>query len=118
MICNNNIFLKQQKTKIYKNISCRHAAVNLPNPVDIYVGQRIKLRREALGLSQEKLAYFLGITFQQVQKYEQAKNRVCASRLFDISKILETGIQFFYDDMPPEIAEQSPRMFYLPADFS
>ena len=85
-----------------------------PNPVDVHVGNRIRLRRTLLGLSQEKLASMLGLTFQQVQKYERGMNRVGASRLWDISKVLEVPINFFYEDMDKSVASQSPRMFSLP----
>jgi len=67
-----------------------------------------------LGLSQEKLASLLGLTFQQVQKYERGMNRVGASRLWDIGKVLEVSIGFFYEDMGKEVANQSPRMFSIP----
>ena len=82
-----------------------------PNPIDVHVGNRIRLRRTLLGLSQEKLAALLGLTFQQVQKYEKGMNRVGASRLWDISKVLETPINFFYEDMDKNVAHQSPRTF-------
>ncbi len=85
-----------------------------PNPIDVHVGSRIRLRRTLLGLSQEKLATMLGLTFQQVQKYERGANRISASRLWDISKILGVEIAFFYDDMDKKTAEQSPRMFSMP----
>lgn len=85
-----------------------------PNPVDVHVGNRIRLRRTLLGLSQEKLASLLGLTFQQVQKYERGMNRVGASRLWDIGKVLEVPIGFFYEDMDKEVANQSPRMFSIP----
>jgi len=92
--------------------SCRGRTPNgQPNPIDIHVGNRIRLRRTLLGLSQEKLAALLGLTFQQVQKYEKGMNRVGASRLWDISKVLETPISFFYEDMDQEVASQSPRTF-------
>ena len=71
-----------------------------PSPVDIHVGARIRLRRTLLGLSQERLGDALGLTFQQVQKYERGVNRVGASRLFDLSRILDVPISFFYDNMP------------------
>ena len=87
-----------------------------PNPIDIHVGNRIRLRRTLLGLSQEKLASLLGLTFQQVQKYEKGMNRVGASRLWDISKVLETPISFFYEDMDKTVANQSPRTFSLPEE--
>ncbi len=82
-----------------------------PNPVDIYVGRRIHLRRKVLGLSQKDIAAMLGLTFQQVQKYENGINRIGASRLWDFSRILGVDVQFFYEDMPLQTAEQSPRMF-------
>lgn len=71
-----------------------------PNPIDVYVGGRIKLRRNMLGLSQEKLGDALGVTFQQVQKYEKGTNRVGASRLQAVSKILQTPVEFFFDGAP------------------
>ncbi len=73
-----------------------------PSPVDVHVGTRIRLRRTLLGLSQERLGDALGLTFQQVQKYERGVNRVGASRLFDLSRILDVPISFFYDNMPDQ----------------
>ncbi len=70
-----------------------------PNPIDIYVGTRVRLRRALLGLSQEKLGEALGLTFQQVQKYERGANRIGASRLFDISRVLNAPITYFFDEM-------------------
>ncbi len=70
-----------------------------PSPVDIHVGARIRLRRTLLGMSQERLGDALGLTFQQVQKYERGVNRVGASRLFDLSRILDVPINFFYENM-------------------
>jgi len=75
-----------------------------PNPVDIHVGSRIRLRRMMIGMSQERLGERLGLTFQQVQKYEKGANRVGASRLFAISNILEVPVEFFFADMPSSIA--------------
>jgi transcriptional regulator with XRE-family HTH domain len=69
-----------------------------PHPIDIHVGGRVRLRRTMLGMSQDKLADSLGLTFQQIQKYEKGVNRVGASRVFEISRILGVPIQFFYDD--------------------
>ncbi len=71
-----------------------------PNPIDVHVGSRIRLRRTLMGLSQERLGEALGLTFQQVQKYERGVNRVGASRLFDLARVLDVPIAFFYDDMP------------------
>ena len=85
-----------------------------PNPVDVHVGRRIRLRRNLLGWSQEKLGDLLGLTFQQIQKYEKGMNRVSASRLWDFSVVMETPVSFFYDDMDKRVAKQSPRMFSNP----
>ncbi|WP_343313157.1 helix-turn-helix domain-containing protein [Brucella sp. BE17] len=71
-----------------------------PNPIDVHVGSRIRLRRNMLGLSQEKLGENLGITFQQIQKYEKGTNRVGASRLQAISSVLNVPVSFFFDDAP------------------
>ncbi len=70
-----------------------------PNPIDRHVGNRVRQRRRLLGMSQEKLGEALGLTFQQVQKYERGANRIGASRLFDLSNILDVPVGFFYDDM-------------------
>ena len=75
-----------------------------PSPIDVHVGSRIRLRRTLLGMSQERLGEALGLTFQQVQKYERGVNRVGASRLFDLSRVLDVPISFFFDDMPESVA--------------
>ncbi len=75
-----------------------------PSPIDIHVGSRIRLRRTLLGMSQERLGEALGLTFQQVQKYERGVNRVGASRLFDLSRVLDVPISFFFDDLPESLA--------------
>ena len=72
------------------------------HPVDVYVGSRIKHQRTVSGISQEKLGNELGLTFQQVQKYEKGANRVGASRLFQISKILNVSPAFFFEGMPED----------------
>ncbi len=71
-----------------------------PNPIDIHVGSRLRMRRMLLGLSQEKLGDLLGLTFQQVQKYEKGTNRIGASRLFELARILSVPVQFFYEGLP------------------
>jgi len=71
-----------------------------PNPVDVHVGSRVRLRRTLLGMSQERLGEALGLTFQQVQKYERGANRVGASRLFDLARALQVPVGFFFDDLP------------------
>jgi transcriptional regulator with XRE-family HTH domain len=79
-----------------------------PNPVDVHVGSRVRLRRTLLGMSQEKLGEAIGLTFQQVQKYERGANRVGASRLFDLSRVLDVPVGFFFDEMPEDVAASSP----------
>src|SRR5215218_5295466 len=71
-----------------------------PNPVDKYVGSRVRMRRIMLGMSQEKLGEALGLTFQQVQKYEKGTNRVGASRLQKISEIFQVQVSFLFDGGP------------------
>ena len=71
-----------------------------PNPTDVHVGSRIRLRRNMLGMSQEKLGENLGITFQQIQKYEKGTNRVGASRLQAIATVLGVPVSFMFDDLP------------------
>jgi transcriptional regulator with XRE-family HTH domain len=95
---------KQQQRKS----SGRMASKGHPNPVDVHVGGRIRMRRTLLGLSQEALAGSLGLTFQQVQKYERGTNRVSSSRLFDLCRILKVPIAYFFDEMGSEVAKQSP----------
>jgi transcriptional regulator with XRE-family HTH domain len=85
-----------------------------PNPIDVHVGSRVRLRRMLIGMSQEKLGEQLRLTFQQVQKYEKGSNRIGASRLFQISQILGVPVQFFYDDLDsgagvPGFAEAQPQ---------
>ncbi len=77
------------------------------NSIDVHVGGRVRLRRMVLGMSQEKLGEQLGLTFQQVQKYEKGVNRIGAGRLFDLSHVLGVPIQFFYEDAPSHQAENS-----------
>lgn len=75
-------------------------AAKKPNPVDAHVGSRVRLRRMLLGMSQERLGDSMGLTFQQVQKYEKGVNRIGASRLFQIAKILDVPVQFFFEEAP------------------
>lgn len=77
-----------------------------PDPVDVHVGSRVRLRRTLLGLSQEKLGAALGLTFQQVQKYERGTNRIGSSRLYQLSRILDVPVSFFFDDMPMDVASR------------
>jgi len=87
-----------------------------PNPIDVHVGNRVRLRRTLLGMSQEKLGTLLGLTFQQVQKYERGTNRVGASRLWDIANVLNVPVSFFYEDMSKDTESLSPRMFSIPQE--
>ena len=73
-----------------------------PSSVDAHVGSRVRLRRMLIGMSQEKLGEMLGLTFQQVQKYEKGANRIGASRLYDISSILGVPVSYFFDDLSVE----------------
>lgn len=93
-----------------------------PNPVDVHVGARVRLRRTLLGMSQEKLGEAIGLTFQQIQKYERGANRIGSSRLFDLSRVLDVPVSFFFDDMPDTVAASSPAqirgMAEAPAEYS
>src|ERR1022692_1442092 len=75
-------------------------AKKAPNPTDKHVGSRVRMRRMMLGMSQEKLGDALGLTFQQVQKYEKGTNRIGASRLQHISQILQVSVSFFFEGAP------------------
>ncbi len=77
-------------------------------PIDGHVGARVRMRRTLLGLNQTKLGEKLGVSFQQVQKYENGSNRISASRLFDLTRVLDVSIEHFFEDMPPEVADSSP----------
>jgi transcriptional regulator with XRE-family HTH domain len=85
-----------------------------PHPIDVHVGSRVRLRRNMLGLSQEKLGEAIGLTFQQVQKYERGANRIGASRLHDLSRVLDVPVSFFFDDMDPVRAPAIPAGFSEP----
>lgn len=79
-----------------------------PNPTDKHVGSRVRMRRMMLGMSQEKLGDSLGLTFQQVQKYEKGTNRIGASRLQQISNILQVPVSFFFEGAPATMTGASP----------
>lgn len=87
-----------KKENLNKGNIVKYSSDN-PNPIDKFVGTRIRLRRTLLGYSQEKLADALGITFQQVQKYENATNRVSASKLYDISEVIGVPVSYFYEGL-------------------
>ena len=78
--------------------------ISKPDPIDIHVGSRVRLRRTLLGMSQEKLGRALGLTFQQIQKYERGANRIGSSRLYKLSRIMDVPVSFFFEEMPDETA--------------
>jgi transcriptional regulator with XRE-family HTH domain len=84
--------------------------IDAPSPVDVHVGARVRLRRTLMGMSQEKLGAAVGLTFQQIQKYERGANRIGASRLFEIASVLQVPVQFFFEDMrtEPESSDYKP----------
>ena len=77
-------------------------------PIDAHVGARLRQRRTLLGMNQTKLGGAIGVTFQQVQKYERGANRISASRLFDLSRVFNVPIEYFFEDMPAAVAASSP----------
>jgi len=99
---------RKEKATTRKGSSRGRMPSGKPNPIDVHVGARVRLRRTLLGMSQEKLGEALGLTFQQVQKYERGANRVGASRLYDLSRVLDVPVSFFFDDMNDELKSQSP----------
>ncbi len=80
----------------------------IPNPIDAHVGARLRVCRTLLGMNQTNLGDALGIAYQQIQKYEKGTNRISASRLFDLSRLLDVPIEHFFDDMPTAVAASSP----------
>jgi transcriptional regulator with XRE-family HTH domain len=76
------------------------------NPIDIQVGNRVRIRRMLIGMSQERLGDLLGLTFQQVQKYEKGVNRIGAGRLFEVSRILNVPVDFFYEGVAAQLTGQ------------
>ncbi len=86
----------------------RIVAKDGPHPIDVHVGSRVRLRRTLLGMNQTQLGEKLGITFQQIQKYENGVNRISASRLYQMTRILDVPVSFFFDDMPPDTENAVP----------
>ncbi len=78
------------------------------SPIDAHVGARVRMRRKLLGMSQTGLGDALGLTFQQVQKYEYGTNRISASRLYDLSRVFDVPVEHFFEDIPAEVAASSP----------
>jgi transcriptional regulator with XRE-family HTH domain len=85
-----------------------HESYGKPNPIDVHVGSRVRLRRTLLGMSQEKLGEAIGLTFQQVQKYERGANRIGSSRLFDLARVLDVPVSYFFEDMSADTAARTP----------
>jgi transcriptional regulator with XRE-family HTH domain len=97
------------KTATKSGATAKHGrGTGVPEPVDLHVGARIRTRRLLIGMNQETLAQKLGLTFQQVQKYEGGANRVSASRLSAMADILSVPISYFFGDLRPDDAEISP----------
>ena len=92
----------------------RRRVPGIADPVDIHVGGRVRLRRTLMGLSQEKLGGAVGLTFQQIQKYERGANRIGASRMFDLSKVLDVPVSFFFDDISEEVKKRGTGARLLP----
>lgn len=86
-------------------------ASGTPHPVDVHVGQRLRQRRVAVGLTQDRLAKSVGITFQQVQKYERGTNRIVASRLYELAQVLQVSVEYFFEGLKAEASAPS-----LPSD--
>ena len=83
-------------------------AADLAHPVDLYVGARLRIRRKVMGLSQTQVADALGITFQQIQKYERGSNRIGSSRLFEFAKVLDVPVSYFFEEMPSNALSGRP----------
>jgi len=101
--------IKSNTAKKDKSNKVRRLPPGTPNPVDVHVGSRVRLRRTLLGVSQEKLGDSVGLTFQQIQKYERGANRIGASRIYELSRILDVPVSFFFDDMPTEFKTHEGR---------
>jgi transcriptional regulator with XRE-family HTH domain len=89
------------------------------HPIDAHVGKRVRIRRKILSMSQTKLGDAIGLTFQQIQKYERGANRIGASRLFELSEVLDVPVSYFFDDLPADIltlsrGQQEPKP--MPSD--
>ncbi len=87
----------------------RHGrGTGIRSPLDVHVGARLRQRRTLLGMSQTTLGDAIGVSFQQMQKYERGTNRISASRLFALSGVLDVTVEYFFDDMPAAVAASSP----------
>jgi transcriptional regulator with XRE-family HTH domain len=84
------------------------ASKGFPNPIDVHVGQRTRQRRNLMGMSQSVLGDAIGLTFQQIQKYERGANRVSSSRLFDLGRVLDVPVAYFFQEMSADLEKKSP----------
>ncbi len=87
-----------------------------PHPIDVHVGRRLRLRRSLMGLSQEKLAELVGVTFQQIQKYERGTNRIGSSRLYRLAQVLQVPVSYFFEGLEAPTAG-TPGLAESPASF-
>ncbi len=88
-----------------------------PHPIDVHVGKRLRLRRSLMGLSQEKLAELVGVTFQQIQKYERGTNRIGCSRLYRLAQVLQVPVSYFFEGLDPPVRVALPGLQEAPAPF-
>ena len=84
-----------------------------PHPIDVHVGKQVRLRRTLLGVSQTELGATIGLTFQQIQKYEDGSNRISASRLYELAKVFGVSLDSFFERIPPEFSEGQSADFPL-----
>jgi transcriptional regulator with XRE-family HTH domain len=101
-------FLATGRGDLGKIRSSHGRGTGISSPVDVHVGARVRLRRTLLGMSQTALADAIGLTFQQVQKYENGTNRISASRLFELARLLDVPVEYFFEEMPTAVAASSP----------
>jgi transcriptional regulator with XRE-family HTH domain len=100
--------LEERMAKRARKSSGRMASQGFPNPIDVHVGARIMLRRTLLGISQLTLAEAMGLSFQQIQKYEKGANRVSSSRLVDMANALDVSVSYFFEEMTAAVQKQTP----------
>ncbi|QQR69044.1 MAG: helix-turn-helix transcriptional regulator [Alphaproteobacteria bacterium] len=98
--------VREQESNDLESGANRGGGRGRANPVDAHVGSRVRLRRTLVGMSQDKLGHSVGLTFQQIQKYERGTNRIGASRLFQFSEILSVPVSWFFEEMPNATREQ------------
>lgn len=105
-----------RESAVEEEIEAEDRGSRRANPIDVHVGSRVRLRRMLLGMSQEKLGEHLGLTFQQIQKYEKGINRIGASRLYDLAKVLGVPVQFFYEELPANAGRGASEFAERPAE--